>query len=135
MDQRTDTERIATVVVGGGQAGLSAGYHLARRGIPFVILDADERIGDHWRNHYDSLRLYSPARSNGLPGMRFPASSYHYPTGREMGDYLESYAKIFDLPVREGAPRTILPGLETKSRSLQRLLSPAATASSSCLLP
>jgi putative flavoprotein involved in K+ transport len=102
MDQRTDPERIETVVVGGGQAGLSAGYHLARRGIPFVILDADERIGDHWRNHYDSLRLYSPARSNGLPGMRFPAPSYHYPTGREMGDYLESYAKRFDLPVRSG---------------------------------
>lgn len=102
MDQRTETERIEAVVIGGGQAGLSAGYYLAMRGIPFVILDADERIGDHWRDHYDSLRLYSPARSDALPGMRFPAPSYHYPTGREMGDYLESYANRFDLPVRSG---------------------------------
>lgn len=96
------TERIDTVVIGGGQAGLSAGYHLARRGMPFVILDADARIGDHWREHWDSMRLYSPAWSDGLPGMRFPAPNYHYPSGREMGDYLEAYASKFDLPVRSG---------------------------------
>lgn len=102
MDGNRETERIETVIVGAGQAGLSAGYHLARRGLRFVILDADARIGDHWRNHWDSLRLYSPARSDGLPGMRFPASNYHYPSGREMGDYLEAYAKRFDLPVVSG---------------------------------
>ncbi len=67
--------------------------------MPFVILDADARIGDHWRKHWDSLRLYSPARSDSLPGMRFPSSAYHYPSGREMGDYLEAYAARFDLPV------------------------------------
>ncbi len=102
MDSTVQTERIDTIVIGGGQAGLSAGYHLARRGMKFVILDADAKIGDHWREHWDSLRLYSPAWSDGLPGMRFPASSYHYPTGREMGDYLEAYAAKFDLPVRSG---------------------------------
>lgn len=91
-----------TVIIGAGQAGLSAGYHLARRGLPFTILDADARIGDHWREHWDSLRLYSPARSDGLPGMRFPAPPYHYPTAREMGDYLETYAQRFELPVRSG---------------------------------
>ena len=72
-------QRIDTLVIGAGQAGLSAGYHLAQRGLPFVILDADARIGDHWRDHWDSLRLYSPARSDGLPGMRFPAPAI---TGR-----------------------------------------------------
>jgi putative flavoprotein involved in K+ transport len=97
-----EPERIHTVVIGAGQAGLSAGYHLARRGMPFVILDADMRVGDHWRAHWDSLRLYSPAGWDGLPGMRFPASSFHYPTGREMGDYLEAYATRFDLPVVSG---------------------------------
>lgn len=95
-------ERIDTVVIGAGQAGLSAGYHLARHGRSFVALDAGRRIGDHWRERWDSLRLYSPARSDGLPGMRFPAPAYHYPTGQEMGDYLEAYAARFDLPVRSG---------------------------------
>jgi putative flavoprotein involved in K+ transport len=100
--QRDAEERIDTIVIGAGQAGLSTGYHLARRGLPFAILDADRRIGDHWRERWDSLRLYSPARYDALPGMRFPAPSSHWPTGREMADYLEAYANRFDLPVRSG---------------------------------
>ena len=87
-----NTQQIDTIVIGAGQAGLSAGYHLAKRGLPFAILDADARIGDHWRDRWDTLRLYSPARYDSLPGMRFPAPSSHWPTGREMGDYLEAYA-------------------------------------------
>jgi putative flavoprotein involved in K+ transport len=102
MDGTREAERIDTIVIGAGQAGLSAGYHLAKRGIPHLILDADERIGDHWRRQWESLRLYSPAWSDSLPGMRFPASAYHYPSGREMGDYLEAYAKRFDLQVVSG---------------------------------
>jgi putative flavoprotein involved in K+ transport len=96
------TERIETLIIGGGQAGLAAGYHLAKRGMPFLILDADERIGDHWRERWDSLRLYSPARSDNLPGMPFPAPAFDYPTARQMGDYLEAYAARFALPVRSG---------------------------------
>lgn len=95
-------ERIDTIVIGAGQAGLSAGYHLAKQGLPFAILDADPRIGDHWRDRWDSLRLYSPARFDSLPGMRFPGSSSHWPTGREMADYLGAYARRFDLPVASG---------------------------------
>jgi putative flavoprotein involved in K+ transport len=102
MDGTRTTERIDTVVIGAGQAGLSAGYHLAKRGMPFVILDADARVGDHWRDRWESLKLYSPARYDSLPGMRFPAPSSHWPTGREMGDYLEAYARQLDLPVRSG---------------------------------
>jgi putative flavoprotein involved in K+ transport len=101
-DHRPTSERVETVIIGAGQAGLSAGYHLSRRGMPFVILDADARVGDHWRNHWDSLRLYSPAGWDGLPGMRFPSARFHYPSGREMGDYLEAYAARFELPVRSG---------------------------------
>jgi putative flavoprotein involved in K+ transport len=100
MGENGAIERIDTVVIGAGQAGLSAGYYLARRGMPFLIVDADERIGDHWRDRWDSLRLYSPARYDALPGRRFPAPSSHWPTGREMGDYLEAYARWFELPVR-----------------------------------
>ena len=96
----TSAERFDTVIVGGGQAGLATGYHLATRGRPFVILDASERIGDPWRKRWDSLRLYSPAAYDGLPGMRFPARRASFPTTHEMADYLEAYASHFELPVR-----------------------------------
>jgi putative flavoprotein involved in K+ transport len=102
MTSQRTPERTGTIVIGAGQAGLSAGYHLAKRGMPFRIIDADERIGDHWRRHWASLRLYSPAMVDALPGMKFPAPAYHYPTGREMGDYLESYARTLELPVVSG---------------------------------
>ena len=67
-----------------------------------MILDAGERLGDSWRARWDSLRLYSPASRDGLPGMRFPARSTSYPTKDEMADYLEAYAARFELPVRSG---------------------------------
>jgi putative flavoprotein involved in K+ transport len=96
------SERIQTVVIGGGQAGLSVGYHLARKGLPFVILDAGARIGDSWRQRWDSLRLFSPARYNGLDGMPFPAPPDSFPTKDDMASYLEAYAQRFKLPVRSG---------------------------------
>jgi putative flavoprotein involved in K+ transport len=100
--QGKDVERIQTVVIGGGQAGLSVGYYLTRLGLPFVILDAGRRIGDAWRNRWDSLRLFTPARYNGLVGMPFPAAAHAFPTKDEMADYLETYAARFELPVRSG---------------------------------
>jgi putative flavoprotein involved in K+ transport len=102
MSDALEVERVETVVVGGGQAGLSVGYHLARRGLPFVILDAHDRVGDAWRKRWDSLRLFSPARYSGLPGMPFPGPAHAYPTKDEMADYLEAYAARFELPVRTG---------------------------------
>jgi putative flavoprotein involved in K+ transport len=97
------TERIDALVIGGGQAGLSVGYHLQRRGVPFLIVDGSERIGDAWRNRWDSLRLFTPARYDGLDGMPFPAEPGYFPTKDEMADYLEAYAARFDLPVRSGS--------------------------------
>jgi len=102
MNAVSDTERIETVVVGGGQAGLSVGYHLVRQGLSFVILDANERIGDAWRTRWDSLRLFTPARFNGLDGMPFPGPAHSFSTKDEIADYLESYAARFGLPVRTG---------------------------------
>jgi putative flavoprotein involved in K+ transport len=98
----TDPERFDTVIVGGGQAGLATGYHLARLGRSFVILDSGRRVGDPWRARWDSLRLYTPARYSGLPGWGFPAADWHYPTRDEVADYLEAYATRFELPVRNG---------------------------------
>jgi putative flavoprotein involved in K+ transport len=97
-----EPERFETVVVGGGQAGLAVGYHLARQGRPFVILDANRRIGDAWRRRWDSLHLFTPARYDGLPGMPFPAPASSYPTKDQVADYLAAYAARFDLPVRGG---------------------------------
>jgi putative flavoprotein involved in K+ transport len=98
----TGVERFETVVIGGAQAGLSAGYHLKEAGRPFLIVDANERVGDAWRNRYDSLRLFTPARYDGLPGGRFPGDLSRAPTKDQMADYLESYAARFDLPTRTG---------------------------------
>jgi putative flavoprotein involved in K+ transport len=93
-------ERFDVIVIGGGQAGLSVGYYLARQGVRFVILDAHERVGDAWRKRWDSLRLFSPARYDALVGMPFPAPDDSFPTRDEMADYLEAYAKRFKLPIR-----------------------------------
>jgi putative flavoprotein involved in K+ transport len=95
-------ERFATVVVGGGQAGLSVGYHLAQRNLPFVVLEANERIGDSWRKRWDSLHLFTPARFNALPGMAFPGRAQAFSTKDDVADYLEAYATRFELPIRTG---------------------------------
>jgi len=96
------SEHIETIVIGGGQAGLAVGYHLHRNDLPFLILDEHARIGDVWRNRWDSLRLFTPAAYSGLPGMPFPAPRSAYPTKDETADYFEAYAERFGLPVRTG---------------------------------
>lgn len=93
-------ERIDTVVIGGGQAGLAVGYHLAKQGRAFVILDVHARIGDAWRTRWEGLRLFTPNRLNSLPGMPFPGDPHAFPTKDEVADYLEAYAAQMALPVR-----------------------------------
>jgi putative flavoprotein involved in K+ transport len=93
-------ERIDIVVIGGGQAGLAAGYYLAKQRRDFVILDAHEQAGDSWRNRWDSLGLFTPTSFNQFPGMPFPRSNNRFPTKNEMADYLESYVAHFHLPIR-----------------------------------
>jgi len=103
MEARTMDNRFETIIVGGGQAGLATGYHLSKRGqSSFVILDRHPRIGDAWRTRWDSLRVFTPAKYDGLPGMRFPAPSLSFPTKDEVADYLAAYATKFKLPVRNG---------------------------------
>jgi putative flavoprotein involved in K+ transport len=95
-----EMERMDTVVIGGGQAGLAVGYYLSQQKRDFVILDTHERAGDSWRKRWDSLRLFTPTGFNNLPGMPFPKSGDRFPTKDEMSDYLESYVARFQLPMR-----------------------------------
>ena len=95
-------ERIDTLVIGGGQAGLAVGYHLSMARVPFLIVDANERTGDSWRRRWDSLKLFTPNRFNSLPGLRIPGEDWGFPTKDELADYLESYAVHFELPIRHG---------------------------------
>ena len=102
MGERSSSEKTSTLVIGGGQAGLTMGYQLAQRGLPFRILDANARVGDAWRNRWDSLRLFTPARYAGLPGLPFPAKGGSFPTKEDVASYLETYAEYFRLPVETG---------------------------------
>jgi putative flavoprotein involved in K+ transport len=87
------------VVVGGGQAGLAIGYHLTKQGRDFTILEAAAEPAAAWRERWDSLRLFTSARYDSLPGMAFPGDPDRYPTRDEVADYLVDYAREFGLPV------------------------------------
>ena len=89
-------------MIGGGQAGLATAKAMVDAGIPCMVLERHERVGDTWRLRYDSLRLFTPARYDALPGLRFPGRPDAYPTKDEVADYLERYAARFELPVRTG---------------------------------
>jgi len=99
---RLKAEQYDTVVIGGGQAGLAMAYYLTEQERDFTIVDAGDRIGNAWRRRWDSLWLFTPAAFNGLPGMPFPIPGGYFPTKDETADYLEEYARKFDLTVRLG---------------------------------
>jgi putative flavoprotein involved in K+ transport len=98
----TNTDRLDVVVVGAGQAGLAIGYFLAQQGAHFAILDAADEPAATWRARWDSLRLFTSARYDALPGLGFPGDPDRYPTRDEVADYLSDYARRFQLPVELG---------------------------------
>ncbi|WP_404816332.1 ArsO family NAD(P)H-dependent flavin-containing monooxygenase [Streptomyces thermolineatus] len=104
------THAVDVVVVGGGQAGLAAGYHLRRLGVGFAVLDAQAEPGGAWRHAWDSLHLFSPAAHSSLPGRPMPAQAgQEYPDARHVAEYLTDYERRYGLPVhrpvRVGAVR------------------------------
>jgi cation diffusion facilitator CzcD-associated flavoprotein CzcO len=86
------------VVVGGSQAGLAIAWHLTQQRRRFVVLEAGPEVGHIWRSRWDSLKLFTPAQYDALPGMPFPAPADTYPTKDPVADYLQAYAAAFDLP-------------------------------------
>jgi len=101
-------EVLDMVVVGGSQAGLAMAWHLAQQGLRFVVLEAAPELGHVWRSRWDSLKLFTPAQYDALPGMPFPAPVDTYPTKDPVADYLQAYAVAFNLPVRLNAKVTEL---------------------------
>lgn len=101
-DRRLGRDRVDTLVIGGGQAGLSTSYHLKRLGIDHLIVDENDEVGVSWRNRWDSLRLFTPGKYNSLPGMAYPGRAHSLPGKDDIADYLVSYATEFDLPISSG---------------------------------
>jgi putative flavoprotein involved in K+ transport len=97
------TERREVIVIGGGQAGLAMGYFLAEQGRRFTILEAAEAPAAAWRARWDSLRLFTPVRYDGLPGMPFSGDPDRYPCRDEVVNYLTDYAHRFELPIELGS--------------------------------
>lgn len=89
------------LIIGSGQAGLAMGYHLKQTPFRFQLINCHPRVGDSWRNRYDSLVLFTPRAYSALPGMAVPGDPEGFPTKDEIADYLESYASHFELPIRD----------------------------------
>lgn len=91
-----------TIIIGAGQAGLSASYYLKQQGIPHTVFERNARVGDQWRRRWDSLELFTPTKYNSLPGKPFPGSKWDPPDKDTVAEYMEDYAKDFELPVECG---------------------------------
>ena len=103
MNTYTEKNNWHTIVIGGGQAGLATGYHLKKMNSDFLIIDAEARTGESWRRRWNSLRLFTPAWNNGMPGLSFPGNQHSFPTKDEAADFLLNYKEKFELPVLHNA--------------------------------
>jgi cation diffusion facilitator CzcD-associated flavoprotein CzcO len=88
-----------SIVIGAGQAGLSASYHLTRLGIRHLVLDADDRPGGAWQHRWDALTMHDVHRVADLPGSEIPADTGGERANRFVPAYFADYEARFDLPV------------------------------------
>jgi cation diffusion facilitator CzcD-associated flavoprotein CzcO len=96
MTARTD---LPALVVGAGPAGLATSRELLRRGVAHRVLERGERVGASWARLYDSLRLHTGKHLSSLPGMPFPEETPLFPPRDRFLEYLDAYARGFELPV------------------------------------
>lgn len=89
-----------TIIIGAGQAGLAMGYYIKKNHSTFIILEKNKRVGDSWRNRYDSLMLFTPRSYSALPGLRLQGEQSEYPTKDEVANYLEDYSNKFTIPIQ-----------------------------------
>jgi putative flavoprotein involved in K+ transport len=97
-----DKVHVNTLIIGAGQSGLAAAYYLKKVNEDFIILEVEDQAGSSWRKRWDSLRLFTPAQHDSLPGFPFPSARGTLPTKNEMADYLSDYIKKYSLPVQFG---------------------------------
>lgn len=91
-----------TLIIGGGQAGLSVAYFLKRADLEYLIIDDREKPGGSWQETWDSLRLFSPVQFSSMPGWRMPQGGEEYPSKDEFIQYVEAYEKRYDFPIQHG---------------------------------
>jgi putative flavoprotein involved in K+ transport len=103
FESQRPAQRVDVLIVGAGQAGLALGYSMKQTPLRFLIADANARVGDSWRRRYDSLVLFTPRSYSALPGLRLAGDADGFPGKDEQADYLEAYARHFELPVRLGS--------------------------------
>jgi choline dehydrogenase-like flavoprotein len=91
------TAETDTIVIGAGPAGLAVGAVLRRAGVPFVMLERAGRVGESWHHHYDRLHLHTPKSHSALPFRAFPRTYPRYPSRQQVVEYLDDYARVFEL--------------------------------------
>jgi len=99
MSLESETKIFDTIIIGGGQAGLSVGYFMKRTHLDYVILDNQAKPGGAWLHTWDSLNLFSPSKYSSLSGWQMPTTQDQYPTKAELLNYLSEYEKRYDFPI------------------------------------
>lgn len=105
------------IIVGAGQYGIVASYFLKQQNCDFLVLEKNGRVGDNWRKRFESMKLFSPAKYNALPGLSIALDPGVRPTKNQMADYFERYIEHFDIPVSTNHEVTYI----TKEGSVFRL--------------
>ena len=91
------TPETDTIIIGAGPAGLAVGAVLLRADVPFLMLERGQHVGESWHHHYERLHLHTPKRHSALPFRPFPRSYPRYPSRQQVLEYLEEYARAFEL--------------------------------------
>ncbi|MGV9714111.1 NAD(P)-binding domain-containing protein [Gordonia sp. NPDC003424] len=86
------------LVIGGGQGGIALGARLRQLGVPSIVVDRHDRPGDQWRQRYKSLCLHDPVWYDHLPYLPFPANWPVFAPKDKIGDWLEFYTKVMEVP-------------------------------------